>query len=370
MGDPPPLGSLAPAAPYRGLTADFDFELPPERIASEPACPREDARLLQVRGGTLTDNRVRDLPRLLRSGDRLVVNDTRVIPARLFGVIGEGRVEVLLNRREESPDPDVTLWSALARPAKRFRRAARVLFAPDFEAEVLEPRAGGEVLLRFPFSPAETLARVEREGQIPLPPYLVRPEGPTEADRAAYQTLYAVNPGAVAAPTAGLHLTPALFDALAAREIAITTLTLHVGAGTFLPVRVERVAEHIMHAEEGILSPESAEALNATRRAGGRLVAVGTTSLRVLETAADDDGTIRPFAGLTRLFLTPGARIKTAEVLMTNFHLPRSTLLMLVAAFAGLEPMRRAYAHALEQGYRFYSYGDATLWERERASFR
>jgi S-adenosylmethionine:tRNA ribosyltransferase-isomerase len=351
----------------------FDFELPEDRIALRPAAPRDAARLLVVWPGAaplLADRIVRDLPELLAPGDVLVLNDTKVVPARLHGlrVRGESaaRIEVLLHRRE-GPDR----WRAFARPAKRLAVGDRIRFGEPAEsaacelvrldAEVEARAEGGEVLLRFAFAGAFLDEAVERFGEMPLPPYIAGRRAADERDRADYQTLYAREEGAVAAPTAGLHFTDDLFARLDGRGIGRAFVTLHVGPGTFLPVKAEDTAEHRMHAELGTISPEAAAALNEAKARGGRIVAVGTTSLRLLESAARADGTIVAFAGETGIFITPGHRFRAADALVTNFHLPRSTLFMLVAAFAGLETMKSAYAHAIAAGYRFYSYGDACL---------
>ncbi len=341
--------------------SDFDFELPRELIAVEPARPRDASRLLVVpaREGAFRDRAVRDLPSLLRPGDLLVLNDTRVIPARLLGRRGEATIEVTLHKAE-----GVGRWRAFARPAKRLKDGQRIAFAPEFSALVAGKGEAGEVLLDFGVGDSALVALLERHGEMPLPPYIKRPKGGAEADRADYQTVYAAREGAVAAPTAGLHFTPALFAALEARGVGRTFVTLHVGAGTFLPVKVEDISQHVMHAEWGEISAEAAAAIAATRARAGRIVCVGTTSLRLLESAADESGAVRAWSGETRLFITPGARIRTADMLLTNFHLPRSTLFMLVSAFAGLERMKAAYAHAVAQRYRFFSYGDACLLER------
>jgi S-adenosylmethionine:tRNA ribosyltransferase-isomerase len=351
----------------------FDFELPEERIALRPVSARDGARLLVVRpGGELRfeDRTVRDLPELLVPGDMLVFNDTKVIPARLFGLRMRGesaaRVEVLLHRREGAER-----WRAFARPAKRLAAGDRIRFGEANEsaacelvrldAEVEEKGEGGEVLLRFAFAGAFLDEAVARLGEMPLPPYIAGKRAADERDRADYQTLYARNEGAVAAPTAGLHFTEELFRRLDERGIGRAFVTLHVGPGTFLPVKAADTEQHRMHAEFGVVSPKAAAALNETRARGGRIVAVGTTPLRLLESAAREDGAIQPFAGETDIFITPGFSFRAVDVLMTNFHLPRSTLFMLVSAFSGLETMKAAYAHAIEAGYRFYSYGDACL---------
>jgi S-adenosylmethionine:tRNA ribosyltransferase-isomerase len=340
---------------------EFDFELPPECIAQRPAEPRDAARLLAIRRDGLADRVIRDLPDLLSPGDLLVFNDTRVVPARLEGRRGAVRIEVTLHQAL-----DADLWRVLARPAKRLRPGDRIGFAEDFTAEVVERRPEGDVVVRFDRGGADLMAALHRHGRIPLPPY-IRGGVADERDRSDYQTLFARREGAVAAPTAALHFTPDLLAALEARGIATTLLTLHVGAGTFLPVKVADTDDHVMHEEVGILPEAAAEAIARTRAAGGRVVAIGTTSLRLIETAATD-GVVRPFAGTTRLFVTPGFRFRAVDLLLTNFHLPRSTLFMLVAGFAGLERMRHAYAHARDAGYRFYSYGDACLLEREEPS--
>lgn len=336
---------------------DFDFELPKELVADRPARPRDSARLLHV-GADLADKRVSNLPDILRPGDLLVVNDTRVIPARLRGRRGAAKVEVTLHLNE-APDR----WRAFARPAKRLRPGDRIDFDGDLWADVAAKGEAGEVTLAFPVGGPDLLRALESVGEMPLPPYIPRPAGADATDADDYQTVYAARDGAVAAPTAGLHFTPALFAALAARGINRTAVTLHVGAGTFLPVKADRVQDHVMHAEYGEVSAAACQAIASARAAGGRVVAVGTTSLRLLEAAAAD-GEVRPFAGETNIFITPGYRVRTAEMLMTNFHLPRSTLFMLVCAFAGTERMKAAYAHAIGTGYRFYSYGDACLLER------
>ena len=334
----------------------FDFHLPREMIAARPAVPRDAARLLEVRADGFGDWRFGDLPRLLRPGDLLVFNDTRVIPARLRGRRGAAAVEVTLHKRV-----DHGCWKAFARPARKLRVGDRVDFGDGFAAEVAGRGEGGEVRLRSDLEADGLREALARHGAAPLPPYIPRPEGPDARDARDYQTVYARRDGAVAAPTAGLHFTTELLDALGERGARSAFVTLHVGAGTFLPVKVADTRDHRMHAEAGRIDAAAAEAVNATRAAGGRVVAVGTTSLRLLETAADDDGHVAPFAGETALFIVPGYRFTAVDVLLTNFHLPRSTLFMLVCAFAGLERMRAAYAHAMEAGYRFYSYGDGSL---------
>ena len=345
-----------------GLRTDaFDFDLPQELIAQQPVSPRDAARLLEV-GPALHDRSIRDLPELLAPGDVMVVNDTRVIPARLDGRRGDAKVEVTLHKAEGDG-----LWRAFAKPGRRLRVGDTITFGPDFHAEVTDKTEDGDVLLRFENAQGLSDA-LKRHGRMPLPPYIKRPVGAVPADASDYQTLFAERDGAVAAPTAGLHFTPALLAAIADRGIGIVRLTLHVGAGTFLPVRSEFVADHKMHSETGIVSADAAETINAARAGGGRVVAVGTTPLRLLESAADAAGRVRPFEGDTDLFITPGYRFKAVDLLLTNFHLPRSTLFMLVAAFAGLERMKRAYAHAIAERYRFFSYGDATLLHPESAA--
>ncbi|MEQ8699628.1 MAG: tRNA preQ1(34) S-adenosylmethionine ribosyltransferase-isomerase QueA [Bauldia litoralis] len=339
-------------------TDDFDFDLPRERIADRPARPRDSARLLTV-GETLGDHHVRDLPTLLRPGDLLVLNDTRVIPARLRGRRGEAKVEATLHKRAGGGR-----WFAFARPAKRLRPGDRIDFGGALAATVAEKGPEGEVLLDFGLEDAPLLAALEEAGEMPLPPYIPRAGGAEAGDSADYQTVYAERPGAVAAPTAGLHFTEGLFRALDDIGIGRVFLTLHVGAGTFLPVKADRVEDHRMHAEWGEISEAAAERINAARDAGGRIVAVGTTSLRLMESAAGEAGRVHPLMGETDIFITPGVPVRSADLMLTNFHLPRSTLFMLVCAFAGVERMRTAYEHAKAEGYRFYSYGDACLLER------
>lgn len=348
----------------------FDFALPEASIALRPAHPRDGARLLAVRPEGLADHVVRDLPGLLRPGDVLVHNDTRVIPARLYGIRVRGeaatRVEVMLHKRESADS-----WRAFARPGKRLRAGERIRFGDGSEghacelaaldAEIVEKGEGGEVVLRFAFSGPALDEAIARFGHMPLPPYIASKREDDAADLADYQTIYARRDGAVAAPTAGLHFTDDLAARLEAAGIARRFVTLHVGAGTFLPVKADDTRDHVMHAEWGEIDADTATALNAARARGGRIVATGTTALRLLESAAQADGTIAPFAGETSIFITPGYRFRAVDILMTNFHLPRSTLFMLVSAFAGLEAMQAAYAHAIEAGYRFYSYGDASL---------
>ena len=339
----------------------FDFELPRACIAQRPVTPRDAARLLVV-GEELEDARVSDLPRHLNPGDLLVLNDTKVIPARLAGRRGAAKVEVTLHKAV-----DAATWRAFARPARRLKKGDRIDFAPGFAAEVKTKGEAGEVTLSFEQGGADLEAALERFGAMPLPPYIKRPDLADARDLGDYQTVFARIPGAVAAPTAGLHFTSGLLDALDAQGIERVALTLHVGAGTFLPVKVEDVADHKMHAERGEITAQAAAAINAARDKGNQVVAVGSTVLRLLETAADAAGRLHPFTGETDIFITPGYRFRTADRLLTNFHLPRSTLFMLVSAFAGTRRMKHAYAHAKDAGYRFYSYGDACLLSRSTA---
>jgi S-adenosylmethionine:tRNA ribosyltransferase-isomerase len=335
--------------------ADFDFELPPERIALRPARPRDSARLLAVRGPSISDRQVLDLPQLLEPGDVLVFNDTKVIPAQLEGRRGDASIGATLHKREGPRE-----WRAFLRNAKRARVGDAIDFGQSVKASVVEKADDGSALLRFHGDePVELL--IERAGRMPLPPYIASRREADETDRSDYQTMFAREEGAVAAPTAALHFTPRLLEALDARGIGRETLTLHVGAGTFLPVKAEDTAGHRMHAEWGRIDEPTAARLNAARAAGGRLIAVGTTSLRLLESAAGDDGAIGAFEGDTAIFITPGYRFKAIDGLVTNFHLPRSTLFMLVSALMGLETMKASYKHAIAAGYRFYSYGDASL---------
>ena len=340
--------------------ADFDFALPDDRIALRPATPRDAARLLVVGPDGMHDREVRQLPSQLRAGDVLVFNDTRVIPAQLFGRKGEARIGVTLHKRV-----DAWRWWAFVRNAKRLKPGDRVAFG-DVLAGVVEAKGDDGALLWSFESALPMEAALAAVGTMPLPPYIAG-ERPADARYAEdYQTIFASAPGAVAAPTAGLHFTPGLLAALDAAGIGRETLTLHVGAGTFLPVKADDTDDHRMHAEWGTIDAATASRLNAARGRGGRLIAVGTTSLRLIESAAGEDGTIRPFAGATAIFITPGYRFRAVDGLMTNFHLPRSTLFMLVSALMGLNRMRAAYDHAIRSGYRFYSYGDASLLLPER----
>ena len=347
----------------------FDFELPAGRIALRPASPRDSAEMLVVQpDGVLRDGQVAELPNWLEPGDQLVVNDTRVISGKLTGRrIGrdtEPKIEATLIKRL-----DGSRWQALVKPAKklargdvvRFGNEGRVCLLGHLDAEVEHKGEEGEITLSFSFQGPALDQAIADLGSPPLPPYIAGKRGSDERDAGDYQTMFAVNEGAVAAPTAGLHFTPALEAALRARGVELHRLTLHVGAGTFLPVKADDTEAHRMHSEWGSLSAETARALNAARANGGRIVAVGTTSLRLLESATAEDGTIEPFTGETAIFITPGYRFRAVDILLTNFHLPRSTLFMLVSAFTGLDTMKHAYAHAIASGYRFYSYGDACL---------
>ena len=334
----------------------FDFDLPADRIALRPARPRDAARLLQVPGTSdFADLGVRDLPRLLRAGDVLVFNDTRVIPAQLEGRRGEARIGATLHKRI-----DLRRWQAFVRNAKRLRSGDSIDFGQDVTAIAETRHDDGSWTLAFAGDdPVEVL--LARAGRMPLPPYIAGKRPTDEADQADYQTMFAARDGAVAAPTAALHFTPALLDALAQAGIGHETLTLHVGAGTFLPVKADDTGAHAMHAEWGRIEQDTADRLNAARATGGRIIAIGTTSLRLLESATGADRVIRAFAGDTSIFITPGYTFNAIDGLMTNFHLPRSTLFMLVSALMGLDRMQAAYAHAIAQNYRFYSYGDASL---------
>jgi S-adenosylmethionine:tRNA ribosyltransferase-isomerase len=351
----------------------FDFDLPPERIALRPAEPRDSARMLVVGPEADLDATVRDLPKFLRPGDVLVVNDAKVIPAQLFGWRRRGeavaRIDVTLHKRETASH-----WRAFVRPAKKLKLGEKVIFGEPGEgaacqagalwAEVVQKNEG-EALLSFNLSGPVLDDAIFALGHMPLPPYIAARRAEDDRDASDYQTLFADKSGAVAAPTAGLHFTPGLVEAVRAAGATLEKVTLLVGAGTFLPVKAEDTADHVMHAEWGSIDPNVAARLNAARAKGGRVVAVGTTSLRILESAAAPSGEIRPFGGDTSIFITPGYRFRAVDVLMTNFHLPRSTLFMLVSAFAGLERMQAAYAHAVDREYRFYSYGDACLLLRD-----
>lgn len=353
---------------------EFDFELPEHLIALRPAEPRDSARLLRVvPGHTPSDHKVRDLPQFLKPGDALVFNDTKVIPAQLEGRrmrdgIGAG-ISVTLHMREADDR-----WRAFARGAKKIRPGDRISFGGEgnvcltgsLDATVAEKGEGGEIVLRFDLSGPVLDEAIHAVGQVPIPPYIALRRPEDHRDREDYQTMYARVEGAVAAPTAGLHFTPDLMEAIDAAGAARHFVTLHVGAGTFLPVKSELVEDHVMHAEYGEISEAVADSLNEVRRQGGRIICVGTTSLRLLESAVGDDGEFAAWQGSTDIFITPGYRFRAADMLFTNFHLPRSTLLMLVSAFSGVDTIRLAYSHAIEQGYRFYSYGDACLLYPDR----
>ena len=342
--------------------SDFDFSLPPELIAQVPVEPRDASRLLHVPAGELPfgDKLFCDLPSLLREGDVLVFNNTKVIPARLTGKRGEAQVEVTLHR-----SLGTHAWDAFAKRSKRLKVGDVITFAePSFSAEVTAKHEGGRIEIRFHCEPEALFPLLERYGQMPLPPYIKREDKRAE-DSQSYQTIYAQREGAVAAPTAGLHFTPEVMDALAAKGIRSHYVTLHVGGGTFLPVKSENIEEHQMHSEWIDISGETAQAINTAKAEGRRIVAVGTTSLRSLESAADAQGMLHPMQGDTDIFITPGYRFRMVDALVTNFHLPKSTLFMLVSAFCGRERMQAAYAHAIAQGYRFFSYGDSSLLERE-----
>lgn len=343
------------------LVSDFTFDLPEGRIANEPAMPPESAQLLHVTPpNKFTDYTIADLPQLLRPSDVLVFNDTKVIPARLYGHRDTATVEVTLLKQK-----DLSSWSCLIKNARRLKVGQVITFCNNFSAKVLEKPEDGTVMLRFNVGGAQLFTQLHAHGIMPLPPYIKRKKGGQESDKANYQTIFAKKEGAVAAPTAGLHFTPALFNALAARGIEKHFITLHVGGGTFLPIKVADTKDHKMHAEYGIISDEVARALNAAKAAGRRIIPVGTTALRLLESAATDKGVLCPFAGETDIFITPGYQWRYADALLTNFHLPLSTLFMLVCAFSGTSCMKAAYQHAIEHQYRFFSYGDACLLERQ-----
>lgn len=344
------------------LVSDFDFHLPPDLIAERPVSPRDSARLLHFSTGSGLDGRpwlVRDMPDLLRPGDLLVFNDTKVIPARLFGRRERGPAEVRVEALLLKPLGG-RLWQVMARPARRLKPGDRVLFDGGIVAEMVD-RRDDLLTLAFDRDDADLLLALEQAGAMPLPPYIVAQRPADERDRSDYQTVFAEKTGAIAAPTAGLHFTPDLVGRLRAMGVGFANVTLHVGAGTFLPVKAERVEDHRMHAEWGEVTTATVAAVEAARAAGGRVIAIGTTSLRLLESAARASGRLQPFAGETDIFITPGFAFHVADGLLTNFHLPKSTLLMLVAAFIGFENQRAVYRHAVEKGFRFYSYGDTSL---------
>lgn len=340
--------------------SDFNFELPSKHIAQQPAEPRDSARLLHVPASAeLGDLYFTDLPSLLLPGDLLVTNNTRVIPARLTGSKGSGaKIEVTLHK-SEGPD----LWWVFARPAKKLKQNDFIQFAPKFTAVVEKKGDAGEVMIRFNVSGIALIEALQTNGVMPLPPYIKRPNKGYQTDQRSYQTMFAQNDGAVAAPTASLHFTPSLVKAIKDRGVDIVQLTLHVGAGTYLPIKVDDTKDHIMHSEWGEISNQVAEQINQAKQNGGRIIASGTTSLRLLETATTKDGIVVAFQGETDIFITPGYKFRAANLMLTNFHLPKSTLFMLVAAFAGLNKMKQAYQHAMDKNYRFYSYGDSSLLE-------
>ncbi len=350
---------------------DYDFALAPERIALVPARPRESAKLLRVDHDHIEDATIADLPRFLRAGDLLVVNDSRVIRARLDGMRPareglrgapqEARIQCNLIRRIDSD-----IFDALVKPAKRLRDGDTINFDGGLKAKVLARGQAGEVRLGFSLSGAALDQHLDQFGQVPLPPYIAAKRQATSDDATDYQTIYAAHAGSVAAPTAGLHFSQAMLDDLAAKGVGRAAVTLHVGAGTFLPVKTDQIDAHRMHSEWGEISTATADLISETKAKGGRVVAVGTTALRLLESAIDVSGRVHPFSGDTDIFIRPGYHVRSADLLLTNFHLPKSTLLMLVAAFAGYDRMRAAYAHALAGDYRFFSYGDASLWTRDK----
>lgn len=336
----------------------FDFELPPERIATVPSNPRDSSRMLVVAGDELQDRQVTDLLGFLRYGDVMVFNDTKVIPARLIGKRGEVKIEVLLHKKLQNNE---NYWKCFVKPAKRLKISDIIIFADDFSAQVLEKLEDGQVVLGFDYPHEIFWKKLEKYGALPLPPYIERVRVAGAGDNETYQTVYAKSSGSVAAPTAGLHFTDELLKKIDEIGVKRVSVTLHVGGGTFLPVKVEDTKDHIMHSEFAEISAQAAQAINAAKLDGGRVIAVGTTSVRTLESAADDDGIIRGFSSETNIFITPSYRFKIVDMMLTNFHLPKSTLFMLVSAFAGMAQMKAAYAHAIREKYRFYSYGDACL---------
>lgn len=337
----------------------FDFDLPESCIAQAALEPRDSARMLRVAGGAFEDRHVFNLPEYLKAGDVLVFNDTRVIPARLFGKRGEAAIEIFLHKRLGEGR-----WEAMAKPAKKLKEGDEIRFADDFSTTLELKRKDGFVELTFNEKDADFLEKLTRYGVTPLPPYIKRDKHKHAEDEQRYQTVYAKHEGSVAAPTAGLHFTDALLEKIRAKGVMLAYVTLHVGAGTFMPMKVEDTDDHVMHSEFAIVTQETADTINKAKANGGRVVAVGTTSLRTLESAVDEQGVLRPFSKETAIFITPGYRFKLVNMLMTNFHLPKSTLFMLVSAFSGLKTMKAAYSHAIKNGYRFYSYGDACLLDR------
>lgn len=337
----------------------FDFILPAELIAQAPISPRDASRLLEILPSCDKDRAVLDLPTLLQPGDLLVLNDTRVIPTRLRAKRGNANIEITLHK----PISDAS-WYAFARPGRRLKVDDTIEITEGFSAKLLEKREGGEIVLKLMAAQGTVIENIYECGELPLPPYIERNNGNVADDDSDYQTIYAKNAGAVAAPTAGLHFTERLFGALKEREIATAFVTLHVGAGTFLPIKTDEIEEHRMHSEFGVLSETTASAINEAKARGGRIVAVGSTSLRTIESAAQENGQVAAFEGETDLFISPGYKFKAVDLFLTNFHLPRSTLFVLVSAFCGTERMKRAYEHAIQQRYRFYSYGDCCLLHR------
>lgn len=357
-------------------TSLFDFTLPEGHIATAPANPRDSSRLLMI-GDNLRDKNVTDITEFLRAGDVMVFNDSKVIPARLMGSRGAAKIEVLLHKRCHPEIVELSLqnkdktsrqargdnnqWQCFAKPAKKLRIGDTVKFAADFSAEVLQKYDDGQVLLNFAYDAGDFQKKLDKYGSMPLPPYIEKTRHADATDNNNYQTVYAKNSGSVAAPTAGLHFTKGLLDKIDAIGVKRVHVTLHVGGGTFLPVKTDDTEGHVMHSEYAEVSKETAQLINSAKQAGGRVIAVGTTSVRTLESATDEQGKVREFFAETNIFITPGYRFKTVDVMLTNFHLPKSTLFMLVCAFAGLEKMQAAYAHAITNNYRFYSYGDACL---------
>ena len=337
----------------------FNFDLPEDRIANEPANPRDSAKLLHITAKANENKTIRDLPNLLKNGDVLVFNNTKVIPARIYGKRGDANIESTLLKQI-----DLSTWKCLIKNARRLKINDEVIFSDDFKASVIQKDEDGPVTLKFNVSGGDLFAQLHLNGIMPLPPYIKRKKGGKESDKANYQTVFAKHEGAVAAPTAGLHFTEELLQKFNDMGIQQEFLTLHVGGGTFLPVKVSDTKDHKMHAEFGIITEEVANRLNEAKRQGRRIIPIGTTALRLLESAADENGFLHPFEQETSIFITPGYRFRFADVLFTNFHLPQSTLFMLVCAFAGIERMKNAYTHAIENKYRFFSYGDACLIEK------
>ena len=341
----------------------FNFDLPADRIANEPANPRDSAKLLHIMQNGLEDKTIRDFPSLLHAGDVLVFNDTKVIPARIYGKRGQACIEATLLKQL-----DLSTWKCLIKNARRLKIDDEIVFSDDFTAKVLQKDADGPVTLQFNVAGADLFAALHLHGIMPLPPYIKRGKSGEETDKANYQTVYAKHEGAVAAPTAGLHFTKELLKQIKDMGIQEEFLTLHVGGGTFLPVKVEDTDNHKMHAEYGIITSAVAKRLNQAKQEGRRIIPVGTTALRLIESATDENGIIHPFAEETSIFITPGYRFRFTDALFTNFHLPQSTLFMLVCAFAGIDTMKKAYQHAIDNNYRFFSYGDACFIEKKSDS--